>query len=66
MSDEEELHSAKVVEQKHQVVSTSTSKKQTYIVVTTQTSQGFVPLNIFEKYDLIKKKNQMLTNNIYA
>jgi len=23
-------------------------------------------LSIFEKYDLIKKKNQMLTNNTYA
>jgi hypothetical protein len=66
MSGEEEPHSAKVVEEKHQVVSTSSSKKQTDIVVTTQTPQGSVPLNIFEKYDLIKKKNQMLTNNTYA
>jgi hypothetical protein len=66
MPGEEEPHFAKVVEEKHQVVSTSSSKKQKDIVVTTQTPQGSVPLNIFEKYDLIKKENQMLTNSTYA
>jgi hypothetical protein len=55
-----------VFEGKHQVVSTPSSKKQTDIAVTTQTSQGSVPLSIFEKYDMIKKKNQILTNNTYA
>jgi hypothetical protein len=66
MSGEEEPHSSKVVEKKHQVVSTSSSKKKNDIVVTTQTPQGSIPLNIFEKYDLMKKKNQMMTNNTYA
>jgi hypothetical protein len=65
-SGEEEPYSAKVFEGKHQVVSTPSSKKQTDIAVTTQTPQGSAPLSIFEKYDMIKKKNQMLTNNTYT
>jgi hypothetical protein len=47
------------------VVSTP-SKKQTDIVVTTQNPQVYVALSIFKKYDMIKTKNQMLTNNTYA
>jgi hypothetical protein len=47
-------------------VSTSSSKKKTKIVVATQTSQGSVPLSIFEKYEMIKKKNQTLTNSTYS
>jgi hypothetical protein len=47
-------------------VSTPSSKKQTDIDMTTQTPQGSVPLSIFKKYDMIKKKNQMLINNTYA
>jgi hypothetical protein len=66
MSGEEEPYSAKVIERRQQVVSTSSSKKQTEIVVTTQTPQGSVPLSIFEKYEMIKKKNQTLTNNTYS
>jgi hypothetical protein len=66
MFGEEEPYSAKVIEGKHQVVSTSSSRKKMDIVVTTQNPQGYVPLNIFEKYDMIKKKNQMLANNTYA
>jgi hypothetical protein len=57
MSGEEEPYSATVIERRQQVVSTSSSKKQTEIVVTTQTPQGYVPLSIFEKYEMIKKKN---------
>jgi hypothetical protein len=34
--------------------------------VTTQTPHGSAPLSIFEKYEMIKKKNQMLTNNTYS
>jgi hypothetical protein len=48
------------------MMSTSSSKKQTYTTLTSQPSQGSVNLNIFDKYDLIKKKNEMLTNNTYA
>jgi hypothetical protein len=55
-----------VFEEEHQVVSIPSSKKQTDIVVTTQTPQGSAPVSIFEKYDMIKKKNQMLTNSTYA
>jgi hypothetical protein len=66
MSGEEEPYFAKVIEGKHQVVSTYSSKNLMDIVVTTQIPQGSIPLNIFEKYDMIKKKNQMLNNNTYA
>jgi hypothetical protein len=66
MSGEEEPYSAKVIEGKNQLVSTPSSKKQTDIVVTTQSPQGSIPMNIFKKYDMIKKKNQMLINNTYA
>jgi hypothetical protein len=48
------------------MMSTSSSKKQTDTTLTTQPSQGSAKLSIFEKYDLIKKKNEMLTNNTYA
>jgi hypothetical protein len=34
--------------------------------LTTKPSQGPAQLSIFEKYDLIKKKNEMLTNDTYA
>jgi hypothetical protein len=66
MSGEEEPYSATVIERRQQVVSTSSSKKQTEIAVTTQTPQGSAPVSIFEKYDMIKKKNQMLTNSTYS
>jgi hypothetical protein len=66
MSSDEEPYSARVFEGKHQVVSTSSSKKQMDIVVTTQAPYRYVPLNIFKNYDMIKNKNQMLTNNTYA
>jgi hypothetical protein len=49
-----------------QMMSTSSSKKQTYTTLISQPSQGSAKLSIFEKYDLIKKKNEMLTNNTYA
>jgi hypothetical protein len=73
-SGEEETQSTTVVEGEHsplfsssqQMMSTSSSKKQTYTTLTSQPSQGSAKLSIFEKYDLIKKKNEMLTNNTYA
>jgi hypothetical protein len=49
-----------------QTMSTSSSKKQTDTTLTTKSSQEPAGLNIFEKYNLIKKKNEMLTNNTYA
>jgi len=48
------------------MMSTSSSKKQTDTTMITQPPQGSVKLSIFEKYDLIKKKNQMLTSSTYA
>jgi hypothetical protein len=47
-------------------MSTSSSKKQTYTTLMTKSSQESVGLNIFEKYNLIKNKNEMLTNSTYA
>jgi hypothetical protein len=45
---------------------TSSSKKQIDTTLTIKSSQEPAGLNIFEKYNLIKKKNEMLTNNTYA
>jgi hypothetical protein len=42
-------------------MSTSSSKKKTDIILATQIPQGSAKMNIFEKYDMIKKKNQKLT-----
>jgi hypothetical protein len=49
-----------------QTMSTSVPKKKTDITMATQIPQGSAKLNIFEKYDLTKKRNQTLTNNTYA
>jgi hypothetical protein len=49
-----------------QTMSTFVSNKQTNITMATQIPQGSAKLNIFEKYDLIKKRNQTLTNSTYA
>jgi hypothetical protein len=49
-----------------QMMSTSSSKKQIDTMLTTKSSQESAGLNIFEKYNLIKKKNEMLTNSTYA
>jgi hypothetical protein len=73
-SGEEETQSTIVVEGEHsplfssnqQIMSTSSLEKKTNAALTTQPSQGSAKLSIFEKYDLIKKKNEMLTNNTYA
>jgi hypothetical protein len=70
----EETQSTIVMEGEHsplfsgsqQMMSTSSSKKQTYITLSTKSSQEPAGLNIFEKYNLIKKKNELLTNNTYA
>jgi hypothetical protein len=50
----------------HQMMSTSSSKKKIDTTLTTQPSQGSTRLSIFEKYNLIKKNNEMLTTNTYA
>jgi hypothetical protein len=49
-----------------QMMSTSSSKNHTDTSLTTQPSQESAKLSIFEKYDLIKKKNEMLTSHTYA
>jgi hypothetical protein len=48
------------------MMSTSSSKKQTDTTVTTQPPPGSAKLSIFEKYDLIKNKNETLASNTYA
>jgi hypothetical protein len=47
-------------------MSTSSSKKQEDTTLSIKSSQEPTGLNIFEKYNLIKKKNDLLTNNTYA
>jgi hypothetical protein len=49
-----------------QVMSTVLSKKPTDTPLADQPSKVGPKLSVFEKYDLIKKKNQTLTNNTYA
>ena len=49
-----------------QTMSTSSSKKKIDTTLTTKSSQESTGLNIFEKYNLIKKKNEMFTNSNYA
>jgi hypothetical protein len=71
---EEETQSTKVAEgehtpllsSNHQMMSTSSSKKQIDTTVTTQPPPTSIKLSIFEKYDLIRKKNEMLTNHTYG
>jgi hypothetical protein len=55
-----------LISSNQQIMSTSSSKKQTDTSLISQPNQGGAKLSIFEKYDMIKKKNQMLTNNTYA
>ena len=47
-------------------MSTSSSKKQIDTTLSAKSSQEPPGLNIFEKYNLIKEKNELLTNNTYA
>ena len=47
-------------------MSTFVPKNPTTTPLVDQPSKVGLKLSIFEKYDLIKKKNQMLTNNTYA
>jgi hypothetical protein len=47
-------------------MSTSSSRKQADTIFSTKSSQEPTRLNIFEKYNLIKKKNELLTNSTYA
>jgi hypothetical protein len=51
---------------RQQTISSSSFDKNIDTTLTTKSSQGPIRLNIFEKYNLIKKKNEMLTNNTYA
>jgi hypothetical protein len=70
----DEIQSTTVMEGQHsplfsgnqKMMSTSSSKKQTNTTLTTKSSQESAKLNIFEKYNLIKKKNETLINNTYA
>jgi hypothetical protein len=55
-----------LISSNQQIMSTSSSKKQTDTSLVDQPNKGGAKLSIFEKYDMIKKKNQMLTNNTYA
>jgi ParB-like chromosome segregation protein Spo0J len=48
------------------MVSTYSSKNQAEITLSAKSSQEHAGLNIFEKYNLIKKKNELLTNSTYA
>jgi hypothetical protein len=49
-----------------QIMSTVLSKKPTDTSLADQPSKGGPKLSIFEKYDLIKKRNQTLTSSTYA
>jgi hypothetical protein len=47
-------------------MSTSSSKNQGDTILTIRAAQEPTGLNLFKKYNLIKKKNEMLTNSTYA
>jgi hypothetical protein len=55
-----------LISSNQKIMSTSSSKKKTDTSLISQPNQGGAKLSIFEKYDMIKKKNQMLTGNTYA
>jgi hypothetical protein len=55
-----------LISSSQQITSTSSSKKQMDTSLINQPKQGGAKLSIFEKYDLIKKRNQTLTSNTYA
>jgi hypothetical protein len=50
----------------HKVITTAIPKKSTDSPLDTQTSKTGPKLGIFEKYELIKKKNETLTSSTYA
>jgi hypothetical protein len=50
----------------HKEITTEIPKKSTYSPLDTQPSKTGPKLGIFEKYELIKKKNQTLTSSTYA
>jgi hypothetical protein len=54
------------VSSSQQIISTSSSKKKTDTSLINQPTQGAAKLIIFEKYDMIKKKNERLANNTCA
>jgi hypothetical protein len=49
-----------------QIMSAVSSKKPTDTSLADQSSKGGPKLSIFEKYDLIKKRNKTLTSITYA
>jgi hypothetical protein len=49
-----------------QMMSTSSSKKQDDTTLITRATQEPAGLNLFEKYNLIKKKNEILKNSTYS
>jgi hypothetical protein len=50
----------------HHIITSALPKKYTNSPSTTQPGKVGPKLSIFEKYDLIKKRNQTLTNNTCA
>jgi hypothetical protein len=48
------------------IISTSSSKKQIDTSLINQPTQGVTKLSIFDKYDMIMKKNERLAINTYA
>jgi hypothetical protein len=50
----------------HKAITTAIPKKSTDSPLDTQPSKTGPKLGIFEKYELIKKKNQTLTSSTYA
>jgi hypothetical protein len=54
------------VSSQHKAITTAIPKKSTDSPLDTQPSKTGPKLGIFEKYELIKKKNQTLTNSTYA
>jgi hypothetical protein len=55
-----------LISRSKKIISTFFPKKPTNTPPVNQLSKEAPTLSIFEKYDLIKKKNQTLTNNTYA
>ena len=71
---EEETQSTIVMEGPHSsifsgsqhIVSTSSSKKQEDTTLSVESSQEPIGLSIFDKYKMIKQRNELLTSSTYA
>jgi len=74
MLREEETQSTIVMEGPHSliffgsqhIVSTSSSKKKAYTILSVESSQEPTRLSIFDKYKMIKQRNELLTSSTYA